>query len=426
MKRLLLLLCVSCSQGDPGTSGAGSDEGPALAPGHIAIPDTVRRNLGLTFAKAEVRPLVQTLPVPGSFELMPKARRAYHLPMAGELRLEVGPLETVEAGAVLFHYRSIEWSERRARIAELQSTRALTEAEGAEVQARVERHEQRIAALGERLSGLQAAKGATAQLEAELALEEAEASVLQVERESNAAQLASATAAYQLARELAAADFGLPTDSLDTYLEGEWLPVHAAEKGTVEGLHLSAGAFAESAAPVLSVVNLERVRLRAVALQADLDLVLAAESGELRLEQRSATANLQLGLEADASARTAILYATPDRHEPWMRPGVSCTLHIEVARSQDAVLVLPRKSVVKDGVQHVFFRRDPEDPDLAIRVEADLGLEATDWIEVRSGIRVGDEVVLDGVYELNLASAMQPAGQAGGHFHADGTFHGEH
>jgi hypothetical protein len=38
----------------------------------------------------------------------------------------------------------------------------------------------------------------------------------------------------------------------------------------------------------------------------------------------------------------------------------------------------------------------------------------------------GDEVVLAGAYELKLATQQAGTTQAGGHFHADGSFHDEH
>ena len=58
-------------------------------------------------------------------------------------------------------------------------------------------------------------------------------------------------------------------------------------------------------------------------------------------------------------------------------------------------------------------------------MEADLGLDDGRWVEMKSGLRDGDEVVLAGAYELMLASSGSAA--KGGHFHSDGTFHaGEH
>ena len=74
---------------------------------------------------------------------------------------------------------------------------------------------------------------------------------------------------------------------------------------------------------------------------------------------------------------------------------------------------------------HVFFRRDPSDPNRAIRVEADLGTDDGRWIAINSGLALGDEVVVDGAYELNLASETGGMNRQGGHFHADGTWHAE-
>ena len=45
---------------------------------------------------------------------------------------------------------------------------------------------------------------------------------------------------------------------------------------------------------------------------------------------------------------------------------------------------------------------------------------------LNSGVMRGDEVVLDGAYELKLATQQSGGSGAGGHFHADGSFHGEH
>ena len=56
-------------------------------------------------------------------------------------------------------------------------------------------------------------------------------------------------------------------------------------------------------------------------------------------------------------------------------------------------------------------------------MEADLGVSDGRWAVINSGVKVGDEVVLNGVYELKLATSS--TAQKGGHFHADGTFHAE-
>ena len=88
-------------------------------------------------------------------------------------------------------------------------------------------------------------------------------------------------------------------------------------------------------------------------------------------------------------------------------------------------LAIPMAAVQQDGLIPVIFRRDPENPNQAIRMEADLGMDDDRWVAVLSGLRDGDEVVLDGGFQLMLATSGTI--QKGGHFHADGTYHeGEH
>ena len=84
-------------------------------------------------------------------------------------------------------------------------------------------------------------------------------------------------------------------------------------------------------------------------------------------------------------------------------------------------LAVPLAAVQRDGLAPVLFRRDPADPNKAIRIEADLGLNDGRWVVLRSGVRAGDEIVLDGAFQLMLATSG--SAQEGGHFHADGTFH---
>ncbi len=82
---------------------------------------------------------------------------------------------------------------------------------------------------------------------------------------------------------------------------------------------------------------------------------------------------------------------------------------------------MPLHAVVRDGLTPIIFKRDPKDPDKVIRMEADLGIDDGRWVVVKSGVKEGDEVVLDGVYQLMLATSGTAA--KGGHFHSDGTFH---
>jgi hypothetical protein len=84
-------------------------------------------------------------------------------------------------------------------------------------------------------------------------------------------------------------------------------------------------------------------------------------------------------------------------------------------------LAIPKSCVLPDGLDRVFFRRDPNNQDLVIRIVGDFGQDDGKWVEVMSGITDGDEIVAAGAFELVLASSNQVP--KGGHFHADGTWH---
>ena len=54
-------------------------------------------------------------------------------------------------------------------------------------------------------------------------------------------------------------------------------------------------------------------------------------------------------------------------------------------------------------------------------MEADLGVTDGRFVVLASGVKAGDEIVVDGNYQLMLATSGSTA--KGGHFHSDGTFH---
>jgi len=114
----------------------------------------------------------------------------------------------------------------------------------------------------------------------------------------------------------------------------------------------------------------------------------------------------------------------PDSIPAWARAGVSGFLEIPRA-SAEAELAIPVASLIQDGLDTYFFRRNPNNPDNVLPVKADLGPSDGKWVVVWSGVKEGDEIVLDGAYALKLAggSAKAPEGY---HYHADGQLHKNH
>ncbi len=419
----LIMASASCDRGKDHHEATAGEAGEAPT-NRIDIPATVRSNLGINFAKVERRQVADTLRVPGSFELKPLAKHEYRLLLPAQVRFEVDQLDEVKPGSLLFRFQSPRWLELQSRI-----DLAVASYEQATL---------KYEALAARIEALTRADFKRADLESE-------ATGLKTELARQKAELnAALTTATQILNTYGTKEDALSPDDLLTLVEMDgrsvpryrsinWVEAKAIEPGVVESLAITDGSFVDETTRVLTTVDPTQIRFRALGLQSDLEKFDSAVSARIVLHQSSGSdindgvpAKLTLGLDGHPSERTITLFADPHEPRSWARPGVSAFLEVVTASTGGPVLAIPRSAVVKDGITHVFFKRDPMDPNKAVRVEADLGIDDGRWVEVKSGLGPNDEVVLEGAYELKLASAQSGASQKGGHFHADGTYHEAH
>lgn len=418
--------------GDPGSA-------PAAPTNRVAIPASVRQNLGITFARVETRNVAQTLRVPGEFELLPTARREYRTPMSGRVELLVGQYQEVSPGTPLYRIDAPAWRDLNELIA---ATRARVDSMGPLREAH-RRHEQsladKVSLWQERLRQLEelrtAGGGSAAQFtEAKATLNATQAELADV-MEKDAELHAQQKQAEAELRALTSRHNLLVSGSncADTHegLEpGSGLIVCAVDAGIVESLGVTPGGLAEENGQVVTVVQPEKIRFRAKALQSDLGRLRDGLPARVAPPQGSGAGGLdlqdvmpgtlQIGLSADARERTIDLVVVPSTLSAWARAGVSAHLEITLAGGSDE-LAIPLSGVVRDGAAPIIFRRDPADPDKAIRMEADLGISDGRWVVIQSGVKEGDQIVLGGNYQLMLATSGNVS--KGGHFHPDGTFH---
>jgi len=424
LSAFLVLLLSACSRDEHAGPTSGNESEEEAPTNRVDIPSTVRNNLGITFAKVERRSLATTIRVPGSFELQPLAKQEYRLLLSGSVEFAVDQFDEVKPGTVLYRFRSREWLE-------LQSQIDLARASLDQARSHYNSVEARIQALKSAEFKRADLETQGSDLKADVAKREAEL------------QAALSKAARILNLHGAATSTGVTPDELLSAAEKDGrsmlfyqtvdsIEVSATEPGFVESLSVTNGAFVEGAALILTTVDPKKLRFRALGLQADLAQFESAEKVRIVPPQGnggdindSVEADLKVGLTADPNQRTITLFAKPTEVRSWCRPGVSAFLEVDADSTGGIVLAIPRSSVVKDGITHVFFKRDPANANKAIRVEADLGVDDGRWVEVKSEVGPSDEVVLDGVYELKLATSQSGTAQKGGHFHADGTYHAE-
>lgn len=429
-----------------------TESGGKAPTNRIDVPAMVRRNLGIEFAAVTRRRVAQTLRLPAQVELLPSATQHYTAPFGGRVQVQVAPLQQVAPGDLLYTIDSHEWRATQRELGTLHNGIELTEARSEAIVGLLEACEEHERSLrsahdvtaahiedlqrAESDVGGQAQKIANARVElAQIAAQIADASEKHVEtvtrQKELAATLRSQRDQLDLLRQGAAATLGVPAEQL----EQGWralsvIEVRALRTGVVEDIRVANGSLVASHGHVLATVDPTAVRCRARALQSDLGALRGGLPAAIvpvgsRETTERVAGQLQLGPQGDPRARTLDVFVTPTADDlRFVRAGLAVFVEITTETSAGEPLAIPLACVLPDGLDRVFFRRDPRNPDKVIRVVADLGVDDGVWIEVKSGITDGDEVVQAGAYELVLASGNQTP--KGGHFHADGTWHEDH
>jgi multidrug efflux pump subunit AcrA (membrane-fusion protein) len=463
----------------------------------ISVPESVRRNLGIRFAKVESRRVASTLHIPGRFESLPAARREYRTPLAGRVELLVNQYDEVTTGMPLYRLDSMQWrtlqqdlANARAQVTQTSAAAALAEAalrsgEAAQrvTQARIEAGERHIAALAaalqladkrvEELERVRQIAGGLANDLAEARKEAAAARIALTLAEEEKAEfeqqrlvmatsgegafattptLEAALHARRAEHEAAKTRLGLARATVRSVLQVPdaaldeptpagvplWesvdeIAVRAVHHGIIETLSLSSGAYADPSTIVMTTLDPDAVRFRAASLQSDLGKLQNGMRASIVPPRGSSVSpdlcipgTVAIALESDPEERTVdiIVHPTGAVHE-WARPGVTAFAELELDGSDDPEPAVPASAIVQDDLEKVLFRRDPADPDKVIRMDADTGVSGGGWVALQSGVAVGDEVVVEGTYQLKLAGSGKI--QEGAHVDPDGTVHvGKH
>jgi membrane fusion protein (multidrug efflux system) len=108
----------------------------------------------------------------------------------------------------------------------------------------------------------------------------------------------------------------------------------------------------------------------------------------------------------DPLGRRLVLKAWIPNSDGRLRPGLFATIEAEIERRPDALLV-PETAVVYD-LDGAYVWRVGED-DTAERVAVEVGLHADGRVEVRSGLRSGDEVVSAGTHKVQIGTSIDRA-----------------
>ena len=410
----------------------------------LRAPESVRNNLGIKFVTVKRRPVRNTVRVPGNFELRPEAKRDYSVTQSGRVTLLVKQFDRVKAGQPLFRLDAPEWRQLQHDLGEAQGAITLQKSTSAVAEKALEQARVELDLLEQRLRNLKDVNVRRVELENQAtSLKQA---VLVKESEVAAARAGydNAVRHYGVMLDAAASVTGLGLDELRREIPSgsggmvpQWqrlasITVSAEADGIVEVVGVTQGGWAETGRAVLDTVNPGQIRFRAEAPQTQIArfrdgqdvAIVPPQGGSIDIEE-AITGKLQLGYIGDAAQRTIPIYVDPESSPVWARPGVTAYVEVYVDGNASPCLAIPKSCVVRSGITDLIFRRLPKEPDRVMSIEVELGADDGRWIEVRSGLRKGDQVVKEGAYELKLANAQ--AKRKAGHICADGTWHeGEH
>ena len=450
----LLLVSIGCRHDHEGHSeedhsGHGHDTPGAAAAApkvtnRVPVPATVQRNLGITFVKAEERAVSETLRLAGHFDLPPSARMPAHTPLAGIVTVHVKPLERVEKGHLLSSVSSPELLEHRHALHLSSDGVGVATDALAIAGARVTEVQAALAYSRKRNARLRAAGATKADLQAQQAELKRRLVVLKAEQKARRHEVTRARHRFDAELLSFSTQIGIPLDTLRETgpidpdhgeAKPQWevidrLELRAHDGGLVSEVAASSGAWLGAGDKVVELRKEGTLWLVARALNTDLSTLKNGQRVRLLATGdvgagpgKSVGGTLQVGLTGDTGQQTIPVYVTLDETPEWARAGVAATVEVTTRGGKQREVAIPVGALVRDGLSDVFFRRDPADPEQVIRVEADRGPSDGEWVAVYNGVAPGDEVVVDGAYELKLASSRKPTET--GHFHADGSFHAE-
>jgi cobalt-zinc-cadmium efflux system membrane fusion protein len=361
--------------GHPEEGEAHRDAGENL----VRIDQGMLRDLRVTTAEAESRPAGDTVTVLGELRVNENAYAEVGTPIPARVaRVHAAPGDVVRAGQQLADLESADVGKARAA---MNTTRA-----------RLDLARQTV----ERKRAL-----AADQIVPQRELQAAEAELAEAQAEHNAAQ--------QSVGALGAARGG-----------GARFVISSPVAGTVIDRTAVLGRMADAEHPLFIVGDLARLWLVVHAFERDalrmrVDTTARVTFPALPGQHFTGKVTL-IGSRVDPTSRTVDVRVEVENTSGVLRPGMSASAHVPIGDSNETVVAVPVEAVQrqtqgwcvfipKEGQQGVFEIR-------AVGRGRDLGGE----VEILSGLRAGERVVVDGAFLLK-AEADKARGGGEEHHH---------
>jgi membrane fusion protein, heavy metal efflux system len=361
--------------GHPEEGEAHRDAGENL----VRVERGMLRDLRVTTAEAESRPAGDTATVLGELRVNEDAYAEVGSPLPARVsRILAAPGDRVTAGQGLAELDSVDVGRARAA---LNTTKA-----------RLNLARQTV----ERKRGL-----AADQIVPQRELQAAEAELAQAEAEHNAAQ--------QSLGALGAARGG-----------GARFVVSSPVAGTVIDRTAIVGRMSDSEHPLFIVGDLRRLWLIVHAFERDalrmrIDTTARVNFPALPGQHFSGTVK-RIGARVDPTSRTVDVRVEVENTSGILRPGMSASALVPVGDSNETVVAVPVEAVQRQPQGWCVFIPKEEEGVFEIRAIG-RGRDLGDEVEILSGLRAGERVVVDGAFLLKAEADKARGGGEDEHHH---------
>ena len=178
------------------------------------------------------------------------------------------------------------------------------------------------------------------------------------------------------------------------------------EKNVVEGQRLTAGT------PLYRIADLSEVWVEGDVFEQDLQFI--REGAQAHIEVSAYPGEHLMGLVSfvyptvDVLSRTNLIRVTLPNPDLRLKPGMFATLFFDSPMSR-ATVAIPTEAAIITGERNVVFVRDSEG--VLHPREVVIGTNTGDWVEILSGVDVGETIVQSANFLVDAESRL--AGTAG-------------
>lgn len=185
--------------------------------------------------------------------------------------------------------------------------------------------------------------------------------------------------------------------------------------GNISMRRVDPGQTVAAGTPVISIVNLNPVKVRVGVPEAEIAKIIPGATAEVSLPSlgaRSFEGKVGIiGVSAEPASRTYTVKIIVPNPGPVLLAGMVAEARI-FGTTKTRVLSIPGEAIVRDpqGATTVYVYHSDRNRVYARRVE--VGLPVGDEVEIRSGLAADDQIVVAGEQKLRDGSLVQIAGGA--------------